>query len=148
MIRLIICFMGANLKIALLILIKFAPKNKISKSYMGPIFNFIKRYGKFAFLILFFIALYRIADVVMGVMANIFYLEKGYKISEIATFSKFFGVFATILGGFIGGFCSLKFGTMKSLFFGAFIAAASNLLFALLAISPTSIHFLITVVIA
>ena len=25
----------------------------------------------------------------MGVMANIFYLEKGYKISEIATFSKF-----------------------------------------------------------
>ena len=37
-------------------------------------------------------------------MANIFYLEKGYKISEIATYSKFFGVFATILGGFIAKF--------------------------------------------
>ena len=47
---------------------------------MGPIFNFIKRYGKFAFLILLLISLYRIADIVMGVMANIFYLEKGYKI--------------------------------------------------------------------
>ena len=34
----------------------------------------------------------------MGVIANFFYLEKGYKISEIATYSKFFGVFATILG--------------------------------------------------
>ena len=147
-VRLIICFIFSYLIISLLILIKFAPKNKISKSYMGPIFNFIKRYGKFAFLILLLISLYRIADIVMGVMANVFYLEKGYKISEIATYSKFFGVFATILGGFIGGYCSYKFGTMKSLFFGALIAATSNLLFAWLAISPISINFLITVITA
>ena len=146
--RLIICFIFSYIIISLLILIEFAPKNKISKSYMGPIFNFIKRYGKFAFLILLLISLYRIADIVMGVMANIFYLEKGYKISEIATYSKFFGVFATILGGFIGGYCSYKFGTMKSLFFGALIAASSNLLFAWLAISPISINFLITVITA
>ena len=146
--RLIICFIFSYIIISLLILIKFAPKNKISKSYMGPILNFIKRYGKFAFLILLLISLYRIADIVMGVMANIFYLEKGYKISEIATYSKFFGVFATILGGFIGGYCSYKFGTMKSLFFGALIAASSNLLFAWLAISPISINFLITVITA
>ena len=84
----------------------------------------------------------------MGVMANIFYLEKGYKISEIATFSKFFGVFATIAGGFIGGYCSYRFGTMKALFFGALIAALSNLLFAWLAVSQISINFLITVITA
>ncbi len=146
--RLIVCFIFSYIIISFLIFIRFAPKNKISKSYMGPIFNFIKRYGKFAFLILLLISLYRIADIVMGVMANIFYLEKGYKISEIATYSKFFGVFATILGGFIGGYCSYKFGTMKSLFFGALIAASSNLLFAWLAISPISINFLITVITA
>ena len=147
-VRLIICFVFSYLIISLLILIEFAPKNKITKSYMSPILNFINRYGKFAFLILLLISLYRIADIVMGVMANIFYLEKGYKISEIATYSKFFGVFATILGGFIGGYCSYKFGTMKSLFFGALIAASSNLLFAWLAISPISINFLITVITA
>jgi PAT family beta-lactamase induction signal transducer AmpG len=146
--RLAICFIFSYLIIFLLILIEFAPKNKISNSYMGPILNFIKRYGKFAFLILLLISLYRIADIVMGVMANIFYLEKGYKISEIATYSKFFGVFATILGGFIGGYCSYKFGTMKSLFFGALIAALSNLLFAWLAVSTISINFLITVITA
>ena len=134
--------------ISLLILIQFAPKNKISKSYMGPILNFIKRYGKFAFLILILISLYRIADIVMGVMANIFYLEKGYKISDIATYSKFFGVFATILGGFLGGFFALRFGTMKALFLGALIAAASNLLFAWLAVAPISIKFLIIVITA
>ncbi len=146
--RLIICFVFSYLIISLLILIQFAPKNKISKSYTGPILNFIQRYGKFAFLILILISLYRIADIVMGVMANIFYIEKGYKISDIATYSKFFGVFATIFGGFIGGYCSYKIGTMKCLFFGALIAALSNLLFAWLAVSPISINFLIAVITA
>ena len=146
--RLIICFVFSYLIISLLIFIQFTPKNKISKSYMGPILNFIQRYGKFAFLILILISLYRIADIVMGVMANIFYLEKGYKISDIATYSKFFGVFATIFGGFVGGYCSYKFGTMKCLFFGALIAALSNLLFAWLAVSPISINFLIAVITA
>ncbi len=146
--RLIICFIFSFLIINLLILTNFTSKNKISKSYLSPILNFLTRYGKFAFLILLLISLYRIADVVMGVMANIFYLEKGYKISEIATYSKFFGVFATIIGGFIGGYCSYKFGTMKALFFGALIAALSNLLFAWLAVSSISIDFLIAVITA
>ena len=147
-IRLIICFIFAYLIINFFILLKFTSKKKISISYLNPIVNFLTRYGKFAFLILLLISLYRIADVVMGVMANIFYLEKGYKISEIATFSKFFGVFATIAGGFIGGYCSYRFGTMKALFFGALIAALSNLLFAWLAVSQISINFLITVITA
>ena len=84
----------------------------------------------------------------MGVIANIFYLEKGYNIEDIATYSKFFGVFATIIGGFIGGFFSLKFGTMRALFLGALVAAASNLLFAWLSVSPVSIKFLIIVITA
>ena len=84
----------------------------------------------------------------MGVVANVFYLEKGYNVKDIATYSKFFGVFATILGGFLGGYFSLKFGTMKSLFVGALIAASSNLLFAWLSVSPTNIKFLITVITA
>jgi PAT family beta-lactamase induction signal transducer AmpG len=84
----------------------------------------------------------------MGVMANIFYLEKGFNIKEIATYSKFFGVFATIAGGIIGGYSAFKFGTIKCLFFGALIAAASNLLFAWLAIIEPSINFLIIVITA
>jgi len=146
--RLMGCFIIAFVIIYFLVIINFVSKEKISNSYLSPITNFLKRYGKFAFFILLLISLYRIADVVMGVMANIFYLEKGYKISEIATFSKFFGVFATIAGGFIGGYCSYKFGTMKALFFGALIAALSNLLFAWLAVSPTSVNFLIAVITA
>lgn len=127
---------------------KYISKKKVKKIYISPILDFVNRYGKFAFTILLLIGLYRIADVVMGVVANIFYLEKGFNMNQIATYSKFFGVFATILGGFLGGFFCLKFGTMKSLFLGALIASSSNLLFALLAISDAKINLLITVITA
>jgi PAT family beta-lactamase induction signal transducer AmpG len=146
--KIFLCLCFATMIVYFLILSKFISKHLIGKSYIGPISNFLNRYGNFALLILLLISFYRIADVVMGVMANIFYLEKGYNITQIATYSKFFGVFATIAGGFIGGYFSLKFGTMKSLFFGALIAASSNLLFAWLAVSPISIKFLITVITA
>ena len=147
-IRIILCFAFSGLIILFLTKTNFISKQKVNNIYLKPITNFISRYGKFAFLILLLIGLYRIADVVMGVVANIFYLEKGFNIKEIATYSKFFGVFATILGGFIGGIFALNFGTMKALFIGALIAAGSNLLFALLAASDPSIKLLITVITA
>ena len=147
-IRIILCFAFSGLIILFLTKTNFISKQKVNNIYLKPITNFISRYGKFAFLILLLIGLYRIADVVMGVVANIFYLEKGFNIKEIATYSKFFGVFATILGGFIGGIFALNFGTMKALFIGALIAAGSNLLFALLAASDSSIKLLITVITA
>ena len=78
---------------------------KISLSKAVPIFFIV------VVLILLLIGLYRIADIVMGVVANVFYLDKGYNIKEIATYSKFFGVFATIIGGIIGGYSAIKIGT-------------------------------------
>ena len=146
--RIFLCFSFFGIIIFSLMSTKYISKNKVKKIYIDPILNFINRYGKFAFTILLLIGLYRIADVVMGVVANIFYLEKGFDINQIATYSKFFGVFATIVGGFLGGFFCLKFGTMKSLFLGAIIASSSNLLFAWLAVSDASIKLLITVITA
>ena len=146
--RIILCFAVSGIIITLLINSKYISKKKANKIYIEPLSNFLNRYGKFAFTILLLIGLYRIADVVMGVVANIFYLEKGFNIKEIATYSKFFGVFATIIGGFLGGYVALKFGTMKSLFLGALVAASSNLLFAWLAVSDASIKLLIIVITA
>ena len=146
--RIFLCFTFFGIIIFSMMSTKYISKTIVKKIYLDPVLNFLNRYGKFAFSILFLIALYRIADVVMGVMANIFYLEKGFNINQIATYSKFFGVFATIAGGFLGGFFCLKFGTMRSLSLGAFIASGSNLLFAWLAISEPSIKFLIGVITA
>ena len=148
LVRLIISFFSSSMAIYFLIILKLIPKKSAFNVYTKPILDFIKRYGKTAIFILLLIALYRIADVVMGVVANIFYLEKGFNIKEIATYSKFFGVFATIAGGIIGGYSAIKFGTIRCLFFGALLAAASNLLFSWLAVSEPSIDLLIIVITA
>ena len=147
-IRLCLCFISSGLFIYLLIKTDFIKKSSATTAYLKPISNFIGRYGKTAFLILLLIGLYRIADIVMGVVANIFYLDKGYNVKEIATYSKFFGVFATIIGGIIGGYSAVRIGTLKALFIGAVIAAASNLLFAWLAVSNPDIRILIIVITA
>ena len=146
--KLALCFIICGTLMYTLVKIRVINKNLVNKSYIEPIKNFIIRYGKFAVIILLLISLYRIADVVMGVMANLFYLEKGYSVSEIATYSKFFGVFATILGGILGGYFAFKFGTMKALFLGALTASMSNLLFAWLANVDANIKFLIMVITA
>ena len=114
--KLFISFISSGISIFLLIKIKLIPKKSALDAYAKPVLEFINRYGKLALIILSLIGLYRIADIVMGVVANIFYLEKGYNVKDIATYSKFFGVLATILGGLIGGYSAVKFGTIKALF--------------------------------
>ena len=146
--KLTFCFLVSGAFLVLMTKIKIIEKNMVAESYIAPITNFIKKYGKFALIILMLISLYRIADVVMGVMANIFYLEKGYSIKDIATYSKFFGVFATIIGGLLGGYFASKKGTMTALFLGALIASLSNLLFAWLATVDANINYLIMVITA
>ena len=146
--KLFFCFLVSGIFLVLMTKLKIVQKKMVSESYIAPVKNFIEKYGRFALIILMLISLYRIADVVMGVMANIFYLEKGYSIKDIATYSKFFGVFATIIGGLLGGYFASKKGTMTALFLGALIASLSNLLFAWLATVDTNINYLIMVITA
>ena len=97
-IKILCSFAASILTLYALEKIKFLPKKQSQEIFIKPITNFFIRYKKIAIIILLLIGLYRIADVVMGVMANIFYLEKGYEIKDIATFSKFFGLMLQYLG--------------------------------------------------
>jgi len=96
---------------------------------VAPFRDFIVRHGAHALLILSLIALYRISDVVMGVMSNPFYVDMGYTKDEVATVSKVYGVVMTIAGAAIGGIFTAKIGIMRTLFLGAVLSAATNLLF-------------------
>ncbi|SFK18776.1 MFS transporter, PAT family, beta-lactamase induction signal transducer AmpG [Nitrosomonas aestuarii] len=100
---------------------------------IAPFRDFIVRHGKQALLILALIALYRISDVVMGVMSNPFYVDMGYTKDEVATVSKVYGVLMTILGAAVGGILIARIGIMRTLFIGAVLSAATNLLFVWLA---------------
>ena len=95
-----------------------------------PFADFLRRYGRQAMLILALIAIYRISDVVMGIMANPFYVDMGYSKDEVAAVTKIYGVIMTLAGAFIGGAMSLRLGVMRVLMLGAVLSAASNLLFA------------------
>ncbi len=98
---------------------------------IAPFQDFFHRFGKQALLILALIACYRISDVVMGVMANVFYIDMGFSKAEIAAVSKVFGVIMTLVGAALGGALVFRFGTIPILFLGASLVAATNLLFAL-----------------
>ena len=147
-IKIIFCFLIFALIIFFLIKIKFLNKESAKNAYAKPVLDFLNRYGSKATSILLLIGLYRISDVVLGVMANIFYIEKGFSIAEIATYSKFFGTIATIVGGVIGGLASIHLGVMRSLFIGALISALSNILFAWLALVTADVKILAFVITA
>jgi len=98
-----------------------------------PFVDFIKRHGWLALLILALIASYRVSDIVMGVIANVFYNDMGFTKDEVALVAKSFGVFMTVLGGLLGGIAVYRFGVMRMLLIGAVLAASTNLMFAWLA---------------
>ncbi len=102
----------------------------LRSALVEPFADFLTRYRWQAALILALIAVYRISDVVMGIMANPFYVDMGYTKDEVAAVTKVFGVIMTLAGAFIGGVLSMRFGVMRILMLGAVLSAASNLLFA------------------
>lgn len=107
-----------------------------------PFLDFFKRYGKSALLILLLISTYRISDIVMGVMANVFYVDMGFSKTEIATLSKVYGLIMTLVGAGAGGLLVAKYGTMKILLLGALLVATTNLLFAYQAVLGHNVPFL------
>ncbi|MDB5829784.1 MAG: AmpG family muropeptide transporter, partial [Variovorax sp.] len=125
------------------------PKNAaewLQSVLIEPFADFIRRYKWQAALILSLIAIYRISDVVMGIMANPFYVDMGFTKEEVANVSKVFGVVMTLVGAFVGGVLSMRVGVMRVLMLGAVLSAASNLLFAWLAGRGHDLHALIAVV--
>ena len=98
-----------------------------------PFAEFMGRYGWHAVLILALIGTYRISDVVMGIMANPFYVDMGFSKDEVAAVTKVYGVVMTLVGAFAGGALAMRVGVMRVLMLGAALSAATNLLFAWLA---------------
>ena len=111
-----------------------------------PFAEFITRYRWHAVLILALIATYRISDVVMGIMANPFYVDMGFTKDEVAAVTKVYGVIMTLVGAFVGGVLSMRLGVMRILMLGAVLSAGSNLLFAWLAGHGHDVTALIAVV--
>lgn len=111
-----------------------------------PFTEFFSRNGKLALLILAFIAVFRLSDITMGVMANPFYIDMGYTKEEIASVTKVFGLVMTMVGAGLGGMLVVRFGVMRMLLAAAAMVAGTNLIFAWLATQSADIALLAVVV--
>ena len=122
------------------------PGEWLRQTLVDPFADFFRRYRWQAALILALIGVYRISDVVMGIMANPFYVDMQYTKAEVAAVTKIYGVIMTLVGAWIGGVLSMRFGVMRILMAGAVMSAVSNLLFAWLAGHGHDVNALIVVV--
>lgn len=113
---------------------------------MDPFFDFFRRNGKTALTILVFIAVFRLSDIAMGIMANPFYLDMGYTKTEISYVAKGFGFFMSITGSFVCGVLVVKWGLMRPLLIGAAAVALTNLLFATLSLLDPKVSYLAIVI--
>ncbi|NTS77592.1 MFS transporter [Catenovulum sp. SM1970] len=118
----------------------------MKKAFVEPITDFFIRYGKHALLLLMLIAIYRMTDVVMGIMANPFYVDIGFTKGEVAAIAKVFGVIMTLVGAAIGGILVSQKGTLFTLFVGALLTASTNLIFVVLSKTGPDLTWLTIVI--
>lgn len=110
--------------------------NWLQTAVIAPFVDFFKRYGWHALLILALISVYRISDIVMGVMTMPLYVELGYSKDAVANVTKIFGVVMTLVGAGMGGLLSMRLGVLFTLALGALLSAGSNLAFSWLSVVP------------
>ncbi|GJL94309.1 MAG: permease [Hyphococcus sp.] len=114
-------------------------------SVLNPLADIISRLGIASILVLVLVLSYRFTDLIWGAFAYPFYLGEnygalGHTLDEVAIASKLFGALMTFVGIGVGGVAILNIGRMPCLFFGAILAAATNLLFADLALGGANTH--------
>ena len=109
-------------------------RGMLEDTYIDPVRDFFARYGlKSALLLLLLIGFYRVSDIVLGVIAMVFYIDLGFSKTEIAAIVQTFGILMTIVGGFLGGMLTVRYSVRRILLAGAVLASATNILFMILA---------------
>lgn len=146
-VRLFAAILIAFVAVKFIMMLNFVNRSMVEETYKEPVRDFFRRYGySMAWLLLALIGLYRISDIVLGVISNVFYQDIGFSKNEIASVVKTFGLLMTIAGGFLGGVLAVRFGVMRILLLGAVLSAATNLLFIVLAHMGHNMVMLYTVI--
>jgi PAT family beta-lactamase induction signal transducer AmpG len=82
-----------------------------------------------AVVILVFVVFYKLCDAFAGTMTAAFVIDLGFSRTDFADVVKVFGLAATLIGGFAGGFIARAYPMATCLWIGAILQMASNLVF-------------------
>ncbi len=114
----------------------------LSTAVAGPFMDFFHRYGRYAVLLLAFIALFRISDYVLGILANPFYLNIGFSKAEIASVAKIYGLWVSLAGTAAGAWAILRYGLPRCVIAATVLIASTNLFFAALSLIGANLAML------
>jgi len=82
-----------------------------------------------AIVVLAFVVLYKLCDAFAGAMTAPFVIDLGFSRNDYAAIVKGVGLAATLIGGFAGGALARAYPLATSLWIGAILQMASNLIF-------------------
>jgi PAT family beta-lactamase induction signal transducer AmpG len=106
----------------------------LREAVVEPFREFIARAGwKEALLVLLFIFLYKLGDSMATALATPFYLDIGFTKTEIGVIAKNAGLWASVIGGMLGGLWMVKIGINRGLWLFGAVQLVSILGFAWLA---------------
>lgn len=125
--------------IALTLAINEPPQSQLAPrtlraAVVEPFHEFITRAGwRSALTVLAFIFLYKLGDSMATALATPFYLDMGFSKTDIGVIAKNAGLWASVVGGLLGGLWMVRIGINRGLWIFGAVQVASILGFALLA---------------
>lgn len=122
-------------------------RDAVFDNVVRPFFGFVGKLGIWTPIVFLFVATYLISDKTMGPMAKPMYQAVGYTEFQVGLVSSFFGPWPVILGGFVAGIISIRFGLMRSLLIGSALMVVTNAAFAWLSTvtDPKTAYLFVTV---
>jgi PAT family beta-lactamase induction signal transducer AmpG len=123
-----------------------SPVRRVARAAAGAFSEFLTR--EMAFIALAFVILYKFCDAFAGAMTAPFVIDLGFTRNDYAAIVKGVGLAATLVGGFAGGFVARAYPLATSLWIGAFLQMASNMVFAGLALAGQDYWALTAAIIA
>ena len=115
----------------------------LKEAVIEPFSEFFIRNGYWSIVLLMMIGLYRVSDLILGIVANPFFLDVGFELTEIASTTQVFGIGVTIFGAFIGGLAVAKYEIGRPLILGSILLVSTNLFYIFLIGSGPDIRYLI-----
>lgn len=100
----------------------------------GPFVEFFKVHKAFGLVMLLTITLYHLSDYLRGPIVNPFYHDVGLSNLTVGAVRSTVGLWTTVTGVAVGGFCSIRIGFFRTLIIGAVLQPIGIGAFALMAL--------------